>query len=102
MITKARIGLGGVAATPLRAYATEDALMGRPWTQETIKRAAAVLGAEGTPMSDHRASSGYRSIMLSNALLKLYAQNTRDRGGHLMSHLSQRPAAPVVGNAGPA
>lgn len=76
VITRARIGLGGVAATPLRAYATEEALTGQPWTRETVKRAAAILGGEGTPMSDHRASSSYRSIMLSSALIKLYTQNT--------------------------
>lgn len=75
VITKARIGLGGVAATPLRAYATEKMLTGQPWNRETIKGAAAALGAEGTPMSDHRASSSYRSIMLSSALIKLYTEN---------------------------
>ncbi|WP_343318625.1 FAD binding domain-containing protein [Arthrobacter sp. TMP15] len=76
MVGKARIGLGGVAATPLRAYATEELLVGQPWNRETVARAAAVLGAEGTPMSDHRASASYRSIMLSNALIKLHTQNT--------------------------
>ncbi|ALV44617.1 xanthine dehydrogenase small subunit [Arthrobacter alpinus] len=75
LITKAKIGLGGVAATPLRAVATEEFLTSKPWTHETITTAAAILGKEGTPMSDHRASSGYRSMMLANALLKLYAEN---------------------------
>lgn len=75
VLVKARIGLGGVAATPLRALATEELLTGRPWNRATIERAAAVLGDEGTPMSDHRASSSYRSIMLSNALMKMYTQN---------------------------
>lgn len=75
VVTKARIGLGGVAATPLRAYAAEEALTGQPWNRETIGRAAAVLGTEGTPMGDHRASSSYRSIMLSSALIKLYTEN---------------------------
>lgn len=76
MVTKARIGLGGVAATPLRARASEDALTGRPWTLETVQRAATVLGAEGTPLDDHRSSARYRSLMLSNALLKLHALNS--------------------------
>lgn len=76
VVTSARIGLGGVAATPLRARATEDALTGQPWTQESVARAAAVLGAEGTPLDDHRASARYRSIMLSNALLKLHANTS--------------------------
>ncbi len=75
VVTKARIGLGGVAATPLRALETEELLTGAAWNEDTVRRAAAVLGAEGTPMSDHRASSKYRSIMLSRAMLKFGEQN---------------------------
>ncbi|MET8570312.1 FAD binding domain-containing protein [Streptomyces sp. NPDC004783] len=75
-VRKARIGLGGVAATPIRALATEAALEGRPWVTETVEAAARVLRGEGTPMDDHRASSLYRSAMLGQSLLKLYAQNT--------------------------
>lgn len=71
-VASARIGLGGVAATPLRARATEALLVGRPWTLETVRDAASVLASEGTPMSDHRASAEYRSLMLGTALLKLY------------------------------
>ena len=72
VVASARIGLGGVAATPLRARATEALLVGRPWTIETVRDAASVLASEGTPMSDHRASAEYRSLMLGTALLKLY------------------------------
>ncbi|MEO8906820.1 MAG: xanthine dehydrogenase small subunit, partial [Microbacteriaceae bacterium] len=72
----ATIGLGGVAATPLRARATEDALLGRVWNEETVTAASAVLAAEGTPMEDHRASAAYRRIMLSQALPKLYLQTS--------------------------
>ncbi|MEU2453348.1 FAD binding domain-containing protein [Streptomyces sp. NPDC012765] len=75
-VRKARIGLGGVAATPVRALAAEAALEGRPWTAETAAAAARVLRAEGTPMDDHRASAGYRSAMLGQSLLKLYARTT--------------------------
>ncbi|WP_240747298.1 FAD binding domain-containing protein [Microbacterium sp. K24] len=73
IVTGARIGLGGVAATPLRATATEEALIGRPWNIATVRAASEVLGTEGTPMSDHRASADYRSLMLNTALLKLYS-----------------------------
>ncbi|MGY1577331.1 xanthine dehydrogenase small subunit [Streptomyces sp. MN13] len=76
IVRKARIGLGGVAATPIRALATEAALEGRPWAAETVEAAALVLQGEGTPMSDHRASAGYRSAMLGQSLLKLYARTT--------------------------
>ncbi|MGZ9928914.1 xanthine dehydrogenase small subunit [Streptomyces sp. NC-S4] len=76
IVRKARIGLGGVAATPIRALSTEAALEGRAWTAETARDAARVLRGEGTPMSDHRASSVYRSAMLGQSLLKLHAQTT--------------------------
>ena len=45
------VQIGGVAATPVRARATEEALTGRPWSQETVRRAADVMAAEGTPLS---------------------------------------------------
>ena len=73
-VTRAAIGLGGVAATPLRATATENALVGRPWTADTVREAAAVLGGEGTPLDDHRASAAYRAAMLEQSLPKLFAQ----------------------------
>ncbi|MFI5829934.1 xanthine dehydrogenase small subunit [Streptomyces sp. NPDC051578] len=76
IVRKARIGLGGVAATPIRALATEAALEGKPWSAETVEAAARVLRGEGTPMSDHRASAIYRSAMLGQSLLKLHAQTT--------------------------
>ncbi|MFF7176887.1 FAD binding domain-containing protein [Streptomyces sp. NPDC008121] len=76
IVRKARIGLGGVAATPIRAIATEAALEGRPWTAETVEAAVPVLRSEGTPMSDHRASAAYRSAMLGQSLRKLYTRTT--------------------------
>ncbi|HEU5454501.1 MAG TPA: FAD binding domain-containing protein, partial [Nocardioides sp.] len=74
LVKTARIGLGGVAATPIRALATEAALEGQPWAESTVRAAAAVLRTEGTPMDDHRASAAYRSAMLGNALLRLWAE----------------------------
>lgn len=74
VVRRARIGLGGIAATPLRAYETEAALEGRPWTLATAQAAARVLGATGTPLDDHRASSRYRAAMLRTALLKFHSQ----------------------------
>ena len=73
-VARARIGLGGVAATPLRALATEAVLEGRPWTAETVEAAAAVLAGEGTPIDDQRASAAYRSAMLGNALRAWWAE----------------------------
>ncbi|WP_327145826.1 xanthine dehydrogenase small subunit [Nocardia sp. NBC_01327] len=76
LVRSVRIGLGGVAATPIRARDTEAALIGKPWSAETVAAAALILKSEGTPMSDHRASAAYRSAMLGRSLEKLYAQTT--------------------------
>jgi xanthine dehydrogenase small subunit len=91
VIRAARIGLGGVAATPVRAYATETALEGRAWSPETVRAAAAVLRDEGTPLDDHRASAAYRVAMLGQSLLKLYADHTvHSNTGH--SNTGEVPA----------
>jgi xanthine dehydrogenase small subunit len=78
-VASVRIGLGGVAATPMRATAAEEALKGRPWIRETVTAAAGELARAGTPMSDHRASEAYRVAMLRNSLLKFFAEEGQPR-----------------------
>jgi xanthine dehydrogenase small subunit len=73
------IGLGGVAATPIRALAAERALTGQPWTSEVIAAAAEEMARAGTPMGDHRASEAYRIAMLRNSLLKFYAETQESK-----------------------
>ena len=75
VIEDIKIGLGGVAATPLRATATEELLNGDQITDDLLSRAAQTMSEEGTPMSDHRASSAYRSAMLRSSLLKFFAES---------------------------
>ncbi len=75
VVRRARIGLGGVAATPIRALETEAALVDRPWSADTVREAAIVMSREGTPLDDHRASAPYRAAMLGQSLLKLHAQH---------------------------
>ena len=75
---RAAIGLGGVAASPLRATATEAALVGRPWTADTVHDAAAVLRGEGTPIDDHRASAAYRAALLGQSLLKFFTESAQE------------------------
>lgn len=80
VVQRVSIGLGGVAATPLRATATEAALRGQPWTADTVRQAAAVLGHEGTPIDDHRASAAFRAAMLEQSLLKFHAESAAPEG----------------------
>lgn len=75
VVSSVRIGLGGVAATPVRARAAEEALVGRRWSRDVVEAAARVLGEEGTPMNDHRASAAYRAAMLGQALHKFSTEN---------------------------
>lgn len=59
-ITEARIGLTNMGSTPLRASATEAALLGADVSLEAVT-AAAALAADGTsPSSDLNAQSDYR------------------------------------------
>jgi xanthine dehydrogenase small subunit len=78
VISRARIGLGGIAATPIRALLTEAMLEGRPWDESTVEAAAVVLSTEGTPLDDHRASADYRTAMLGMSLRRLYAADRTD------------------------
>ncbi len=59
-ITEARIGLTNMGSTPLRATATEQALVGADVSLETVT-AAAAQAAEGTePSNDLNAQADYR------------------------------------------
>jgi len=44
-----------MAATPKRASLAEAALVGQPWSAASIELAAAQLGQDFQPVSDHRA-----------------------------------------------
>nr|WP_315231187.1 xanthine dehydrogenase small subunit [uncultured Albidiferax sp.] len=74
-VTRASIGAGGVAATPVRAVQTEAALTGQPWTLATAQAAAAALRAEFQPISDMRASAAYRSEVLGNLLQRFWLES---------------------------
>ncbi|TQJ49523.1 xanthine dehydrogenase family protein subunit M [Phycicoccus sp. SLBN-51] len=59
-IAEARVGLTNMGSTPLRATAVEQALVGRPATEEAVREACAAA-AEGTdPPSDLNGSADYR------------------------------------------
>ena len=74
-VVGASIGAGGVAATPVRARATQAALVGQPWTEATVRSAMAALRAEFAPISDMRASGAYRSEVLGNLLWRFWLES---------------------------
>lgn len=54
---------GGVAETPVRSPAAEKLLHGKTLSDELIRQASAAVQSDLQPMSDHRASAAYRSVM---------------------------------------
>ena len=74
-VHRASVGAGGVAATPARARQTEAALVGQPWSADTVQRAATALQAEFSPISDMRASGAYRRAMLASLLQRFWLES---------------------------
>lgn len=67
-ITRARLALCSVAATPVRAYDTERALVEGGGTPEAITDAADLLQHEIDPVDDARGSAAYRRLVLRGLL----------------------------------
>jgi xanthine dehydrogenase small subunit len=75
VVKHASIGVGGVAATPVRAHQTQAALLGQPWNLASVQAAMQVLRAEFTPISDMRASAAYRTEVLGNLLQRCWLES---------------------------
>ena len=70
-IQSVRMGLGGVAPAPVRAYRTEQTLQGESAVPGFFEQAAQCLEAEFQPISDMRASKTYRQRLMRNLLQRL-------------------------------
>ena len=77
-IATARLGVGGAAATPMRAVATEAVLEGHAWTEAAARAAMAVLREEFAPITDMRAGAAYRRDMLAALLLRCWHETAAD------------------------
>lgn len=75
--TDVRLALGSVAATTVRAPATEAVLEGARPTRETADAAAAALTTEIAPIDDVRSTADYRRAVAGRVLHRL----VRDAGG---------------------
>ena len=63
-ISRARIALGSVAPTIVRASEAEESLVGRPLTPYTAARAGELSAAAAKPIDDIRGSADYRRAMV--------------------------------------
>ncbi|MGF1519250.1 MAG: xanthine dehydrogenase small subunit [Nodosilinea sp.] len=73
-ILKARLGYGGVAATPARAIAAENFLVGKPWTMATVQAVKPLLQEAFTPLTDLRGSAEYRKRLVVNLFEKFFVE----------------------------
>jgi xanthine dehydrogenase small subunit len=73
-IADIRIGLGAVAATPVRAAAAEAAAKGQPASQATAEAVRAALVAEIHPIDDVRSTASYRLNAAGNVVRRMIAE----------------------------
>ena len=94
VVQAASIGVGGVAATPVRALATEAVLSGAAWNETSVAQAADTLRHEFQPLSDMRASGDYRRALLAH-LLERYWLESAGPGPQLATLIPLAQAAAV-------
>jgi xanthine dehydrogenase small subunit len=70
VVRAARIAFGGMAGIPKRAAAVEAALIGKPLTPEVAAALKPDFAQDFTPLSDMRASAGYRLETAANMLVR--------------------------------
>ena len=71
-VTGARIAFGGMAGIPKRAANAEAALLGREWNEATIAAAMEAMAQDFAPLTDMRASAGYRMKTAQNMLRRYF------------------------------
>jgi carbon-monoxide dehydrogenase medium subunit len=80
LVTYAGIGLTNVGPAPIKARNAEQALLGRPLDDQTIRQAADLAAAASQPTSDTRGPAEYKRAMVhtlcTRALKKAHARAT--------------------------
>lgn len=78
IVKTVRLAYGGMAATVKRAAGAEAALLGQPWSQQTVNAAKTALAGDFQPLSDMRASADYRLLVAQNLLLRFWLETRRE------------------------
>ena len=73
-VAGARLAFGGMAATVRHAAKAEAAVVGQAWNEATVAAAQQALAADFTPLTDMRASAGYRLQAAQNLLQRLWLE----------------------------
>ncbi len=75
MVTAACIAFGGMAGIPKRATHMECALVGQPWSEDTVRAARDAVSEDFTPIDDMRGSASYRLHAAGNLLLRYFLES---------------------------
>jgi xanthine dehydrogenase small subunit len=74
IVRTARFAFGGMAATVQRAAGAEAAIVGRVWNEAAVAAAQAAIEHDFAPLSDMRASAGYRLQVAKNLLRRFWLE----------------------------
>ena len=77
-IENIRIGAGGIAGIPLRLYKVEKFLKGKKISLETVEKACELAQTEFNPLSDVRATSSYRRVVVSNFIRRFLSDSMEE------------------------
>ncbi len=76
VITLARTGFGGMAATPVAAPSIEEILTDSEFSEQSFEKAAQQLNQDLKPMSDVRASKEYRLSVAENLIRRAWYESS--------------------------
>lgn len=79
VVEEARIGLSGVAGTPLRAVSAEAALVGGRLDEDRVRAAGAAAAAATNPTTDVHGSADYRRHLAGVLTRRVVAEAGRSR-----------------------
>jgi xanthine dehydrogenase small subunit len=74
-VSRVRFAFGGVAATPIRAFEAEAAVMNRPWNEAAVEAAQSALDRTLKPLSDHRGSKEFRLEVSKSLISRFWVQS---------------------------
>jgi carbon-monoxide dehydrogenase medium subunit len=90
---EARIALGSVSATPIRAHLAEGVLRGQAITSELLQAAAQEAEDLATPIDDVRATAAYRKAVVKALVQRTLEQSVRMAAGAEFPFEAQRRLA---------
>ncbi len=79
-VTDARVALGAVGPTPLRAPTAEAALVGQPYSEALASAAGVAARDDARPIDDHRGTAAYRLEMVE-VLVRRAVERAVQRAG---------------------